>query len=88
MNSNYMFAINRRQMGTGPAAGTSPAARSLAPAPRSLAPAPRSLAPAPRSLAPAPRSLAPAPSPAPSGDRFSINRLINYKSAGGCRSCN
>ena len=56
MNSNYMFAINRRQMGTGPAAGTSPAARSLA--------------------------------PAPSGDRFSINRLINYKSAGGCRSCN
>ena len=63
MNSNYMFAINRRQMGTGPAAGTSPAARSLAPAPRSLA-------------------------PAPSGDRFSINRLINYKSAGGCRSCN
>lgn len=59
MNSNYMFAINRRQMGTGPAAGTSPAA-------------------------PAPRSLA----PAPSGDRFSINRLINYKSAGGCRSCN
>ncbi len=81
MNSNYMFAINRRQMGTGPAAGTSPAARSLAPAPRSLAPAPRS-------LAPAPRSLAPAPSPAPSGDRFSINRLINYKSAGGCRSCN
>ena len=77
MNSNYMFAINRRQMGTGPAAGTSPAARSLAPAPRSLAPAPRSLAPAPRSLA-----------PAPSGDRFSINRLINYKSAGGCRSCN
>ena len=70
MNSNYMFAINRRQMGTGPAAGTSPAARSLAPAPRSLAPAPRSLA------------------PAPSGDRFSINRLINYKSAGGCRSCN
>ena len=67
MNSNYMFAINRRQMGPGPAAGTSPAARSLAPAPR---------------------SLAPAPSPAPSGDRFSINRLINYKSAGGCRSCN
>ena len=63
MNSNYMFAINRRQMGTGPAAP---------------------LAPAPRSLAPAPRSLA----PAPSGDRFSINRLINYKSAGGCRSCN
>ncbi len=62
MNSNYMFAFNRMQMGP-------PAARSLAPAP------------------------SPAPSPAPKspngpGDRFSINRLINYKSAGGCRSCN
>lgn len=68
MNSNYMFAFNRMQMGP-------PAARSLAPAP-----------------APAP-SPSPSPSPAPKspngpGDRFSINRLINYKSAGGCRSCN
>lgn len=35
---------------------------------------------APRSLVAAPRSLA--------SNRFSINRLINYKSAGGCRSCN
>ena len=59
--------------------------RGRGPAPRSLdAAAPRSLdAAAPRSLdapAPAPRSLA--------SNRFSINRLINYKSAGGCRSCN
>ena len=51
------------------------------PAPRSLD-APGSLGPVPRSLdAPGPNSLNP-------GNRFSINRLINYKSAGGCRSCN
>ena len=68
MNSNYMFAINRRQM--------APAAPAASPGP---GPAARSLAPVPSA-----RSL----DPNGPGDRFSINRLINYKSAGGCRSCN
>ena len=78
MNSNYMFAFNRRHMGPPPS-----------PAPRSLDAG--SLGPAPRSLDAG--SLGPAPGPVSSspngpGDRFSINRLIHYKSAGGCRSCN
>jgi hypothetical protein len=37
----------------------------------------------------APKTAAPvAASANPSGDRFSMNRLINFKSTGGCRSCN
>lgn len=38
--------------------------------------------------------VAPAPNPVPNpvpklaSNRFSINHLINYKSPGGCRSCN
>lgn len=63
MNSNYMFAFNRRQMGPPP----SPAG---------------SLDAGHKSLDAGHKSLGPA------GDRFSINRLIHYKSAGGCRSCN
>ena len=39
------------------------------------------------SPSPSPKSL-PSPSPKSLSNRFSINRLINYKSAGGCRSCN
>ena len=61
MNSNYMFAFNRRQMG----------------------PAPSLDGPVPGPV-PGPKS---SPNGGP-GDRFSINRLIHYKSAGGCRSCN
>ena len=43
----------------------------------------------PRSLAVpvVPRSLV-VPSRSLASNRFSINRLINYKSPGGCRSCN
>jgi hypothetical protein len=54
-------------------------------------PAPAAPAPAPASLAayraPAPASLAPASAPVNSSNRFSLNRLINLKSTGGCRSC-
>lgn len=64
MNSNLMFAFNRRSI-----------VYAAPPAPR--APAPR--APAPR--APAPRV------PVTQSNRFSMNRLINLKSGGGCRSC-
>ena len=56
MNSNYMFAFNRRPMGP------------------------------PAAAAPAP--VADARSAPDSAGRFSINRLINFKSSGGCRSCN
>ena len=64
MNSNYMFAFNRRPLGP--------------PAPAAAAP----VAAAPVAVA---RS---APDAAAPYGRFSINRLINYKSSGGCRSCN
>ena len=64
MNSNYMFAFNRRPLGP--------------PAPVAAAP----VAAAPVAVA---RS---APDAATPYGRFSINRLINYKSSGGCRSCN
>ena len=59
MNSNLMFAFNRRSI-----------VYAAPPAPR---------APAPR--APAPRV------PVTQSNRFSMNRLINLKSGGGCRSC-
>lgn len=73
MNSNYMFAFNRRQMGPPPS-----------PAPRSLDAGNKSLDAGHKSLGPGSvRS-----SPKGPGDRFSINRVIHYKSAGGCRSCN
>ena len=68
MNSNYMFAFNRKPLGP-PAAAAVPVAVAR---------------PAPVAVA---RS-APAPVAAAPYGRFSINRLINYKSSGGCRSCN
>ena len=67
-----MFAFNRRQMGPPPS-----------PAPRSLDAG--SLDARHKSLGPGPVRSTPK---GPAGDRFSINRLIHYKSAGGCRSCN
>lgn len=39
---------------------------------------------APKAAAPVARDQA----AAPTSDRFSMNRLINFKSTGGCRSCN
>jgi len=36
----------------------------------------------------APKAAAPVAVANPSGDRFSMNRLIHLKSTGGCRSCN
>ena len=59
MNSNYMFAFNRRPLGP----------------------------PAPDAAAPVAVARSAPDAAAPYG-RFSINRLINYKSSGGCRSCN
>lgn len=39
--------------------------------------------------APAPVRASRAPAaPVTSSNRFSVNRLINFKSSGGCRSCN
>ena len=64
MNSNYMFAFNRRPLGP---------------------PAP--VADAPVADARSAPVVADARS-APAAGRFSINRLINFKSSGGCRSCN
>ena len=80
MNSNYMFAFNRRQMGPpAPSAGSLDAGSLDA---GSLDAG--SLGPAPSARSLDARSLG----PNGPGDRFSINRLINHKSAGGCRSCN
>ena len=94
MNSNYMFAFNRRQMGPpAPSAGSLDAgsldagsldAGSLGPAPSARSLDAGSLGPAPSARSLDARSLG----PNGPGDRFSINRLINHKSAGGCRSCN
>ena len=69
MNSNYMFAFNRRPLGP--------------PAPVAAAP----VAAAPTAAAPVAVARS-APDAATPYGRFSINRLINYKSSGGCRSCN
>lgn len=44
--------------------------------------------PGPKSLPSLNAGPSPSPSPKSLSNRFSINRLINYKSAGGCRSCN
>ena len=65
MNSNYMFAFNRRPMGP-----------------------PAAAAPAPVADARSAPVVADARSAPDSAGRFSINRLINFKSSGGCRSCN
>ena len=35
----------------------------------------------------APKALAAPKAPNAQSDRFSLNRLMNYKATGGCRSC-
>ena len=72
MNSNYMFDFNRNSV-----AAPRVAARA---APKEAARA------APKAAAP--KAAAPVAVANPSGDRFSMNRLIHLKSTGGCRSCN
>ncbi len=98
MNSNYMFAFNRRmQMGPGPAARSLDTGhksldaghKSLDAGHKSLDAGHKSLDAGHKSLDAGHKSLdAGHKSLGPAGDRFSINRLIHYKSAGGCRSCN
>ena len=74
MNSNYMFDFNRNSV-----AAPRVAARA---APKAAAPK----AAAPKTAAP--KTAAPVAVANPSGDRFSMNRLLHLKSTGGCRSCN
>ena len=74
MNSNYMFAFNRRPMGPPAAAAPAPVADARS-------------APVVADARSAP-VVADARSAPDSAGRFSINRLINFKSSGGCRSCN
>jgi hypothetical protein len=80
MTSNFTFAFNRM---------TPPSAWATAPAPVSRAPVPVSRAPVPVSRAPVPVSRAPdSNAPVTRSNRFSMTRMINFKSSGGCRSCN
>jgi len=67
-----MFAFNRRPLGP--------------PAPAAAAPVAVARS-APDAAAPVAVARSAPDAAAPYG-RFSINRLINYKSSGGCRSCN
>ena len=89
MNSNYMFAFNRRPLG--PPAPVAVAVASSAAADAPVAVASSAAADAPVAVASSAAAAAPvavARSAAPASGRFSINRLINFKSSGGCRSCN
>lgn len=72
MNSNYMFDFNRNSV-------AAPRVAAARVAPKAV---PKAAARA------APKAAAPAAVAIPSGDRFSMNRLLHLKSTGGCRSCN
>lgn len=85
MSSNFTLGFNRMvppsAWATAPAISRAPAA-----APVSRAPA---AAPVFRSTAAAAVPVSRAPAPAVTrSNRFSMTRLINFKSSGGCRSCN
>ena len=84
MSSNFTLGFNRMvppsAWATAPAISRAPAAAPVSRAP-ATAPVFRSTAAA------APVSRAPAPAVTRS-NRFSMTRLINFKSSGGCRSCN
>ena len=88
MTSNFTFAFNR--MIPPSAWANAPVSR----APVSRAPvsrAPVSNAPvsrAPVSNAPVSRTAAIANVPMTRSNRFSMTRMINFKSSGGCRACN
>ena len=97
MSFNFTFGFNRMVPPSASASWATAPAISRAPAPVSRAPAPVSRASAPVSRAPAPVSRAPvsrAPAaaitnvPVTRSNRFSMTRMINFKSSGGCRSCN
>ena len=47
----------------------------------------RSAPAAPAAPAAAPKAIAAPKAPNAQSDRFSLNRLMNYKATGGCRSC-
>ena len=78
MTSNFTFAFNR--MIPPSAWANAPVSR----APVSNAPVSR----APVSNAPVSRTAAIANVPMTRSNRFSMTRMINFKSSGGCRACN
>jgi len=98
MTSNFTFAFNR--MIPPSAWANAPVSRApVSRAPVSRAPvsnAPVSRAPvsnapvsrAPVSNAPVSRTAAIANVPMTRSNRFSMTRMINFKSSGGCRACN
>ena len=76
MTSNFTFGFNRMV----PAS----AATSWANAPAIS----RAAVPVSRAAVPVHVPVSRAPVPVTSSNRFSVTRLINFKSSGGCRSCN
>ncbi len=100
MSSNFTFGFNRMvppsaaaSWATAPAISRAPATAFRAPATAFRAPATAFRAPAPVSSTPAtafraPVSVSGANAPVTRSNRFSMTRMINFKSSGGCRSCN
>ena len=83
MTSNFTFSFNR--MIPPSAWANAPVSR----APVSRAAVPVSRAPVSRAAAPVSRDpTTAAAAPVTRANRFSMNRMINFKSSGGCRSCN
>ena len=83
MTSNFTFGFNRMVPASAAASWANAPAISRAAVPVSRAAVPVHV---PVSRAPVPVSRAPVP--VTSSNRFSVTRLINFKSSGGCRSCN
>ena len=83
MSFNFTFGFNRMVPPSASASWATAPAISRAPAPVSRAPAPVSSAPVSRAPAAAITNV-----PVTRSNRFSMTRMINFKSSGGCRSCN
>ena len=102
MTSNFTFGFNRMvpasaaaSWANAPAISRAPVSRAAVPVSRAPVPVSRAAVPVSRARAPvsrAPVSRAPAAAaanvPVTRSNRFSVTRLINFKSSGGCRSCN
>jgi len=98
MTSNFTFGFNRMvpasaaaSWANAPAISRAPVSRaavpvSRVPVPRAAVPIPVSRVPVSRAAVPIPRAAAAVP--VTRSNRFSVTRLINFKSSGGCRSCN
>ena len=92
MTSNFTFGFNRMSFNAVPRSNA-PVPRFAVPAPVSRVPVPRAAVPIPVSRVPVSRAAVPIPRaaaavPVTRSNRFSVTRLINFKSSGGCRSCN